>query len=459
MFLLPICLVVSLTHRGNDKTTETDHDSAHTSNRTLDHRKHYRVWQSLTSLCLVDQCLYTVDGMKIVFVLLVCLLSGVHGEGEEEDEDEDEDEDTDGVNGDDDDDDISAYSGGTIIIRFDRKSDECDMCDTCKNVSRHCTKTPTEKFVTVSIHSLDKGVCKYKCKGKEVDLEVLPVPSSGHNQKLQRAIGGSVDITCDFPKRLHNSTKFLCRGANSSTCIHLYPSDTSNRYSVTDGNEKNYLMVTIKNLSKGDAEVYWCALSVTLTTLTYVSLYRTIQLDVTDSPSSTSSSSRTTSSPVSKVATAPSTATPNNLGSYVVLSVFLTLVVVALCGIALFIWVKYRKRRGRDLSSNHGDTVQQGNKTATAHVYEEIQDTTISASGPNTVYALAQLPTNPSSNPTYSTVQLPTSPGGDLTYSMVQLPADPSEDPGFASVTFQKNPQITTLAHNDELSCDYTTVS
>lgn len=88
-------------------------------------------------------------------------------------------------------------------------------------------------------------------------------------------------------------------------------------------------------------------------------------------------------------------------------------------------------------------------------VYEEVKDTCISED----VYAEAQLPTNPCTNPTYSTVQFPISHGGDPAYSTGQSPAD---HPSYASVTFRKNPSSnddSVTLNKDEIACDYATVS
>lgn len=90
-----------------------------------------------------------------------------------------------------------------------------------------------------------------------------------------------MDATCDFIKHPASKHRFLCKGADSFTCNQLYPSDISDRYSIIEGQETNSFKVAMKNLSYSDAAVYWCGLNITQRSLTYVSLYQIMQLDVT----------------------------------------------------------------------------------------------------------------------------------------------------------------------------------
>lgn len=88
-------------------------------------------------------------------------------------------------------------------------------------------------------------------------------------------------------------------------------------------------------------------------------------------------------------------------------------------------------------------------------VYEEIKNSSASASGPNDIYALAQLGTNPNAHP-------PTAPGIDPTYSTVQSPAGHSECLNYASVTFRAETtsyENSVTLRKNELSCDYSTVN
>ncbi|XP_041958633.1 CMRF35-like molecule 1 [Alosa sapidissima] len=110
-----------------------------------------------------------------------------------------------------------------------------------------------------------------------LDIKLLAVPSTGQNQKLQHTVGDSADITCDFFSKHANSEKFLCVGANRSTCTRL--SDI--RYSVTNWQNGRTFKATINNLVKADAGVYWCGFKVTLSSLSYTNLYNRTQLIIT----------------------------------------------------------------------------------------------------------------------------------------------------------------------------------
>ncbi|XP_041961180.1 polymeric immunoglobulin receptor-like [Alosa sapidissima] len=342
---------------------------------------------------------------------------------------------------------VEGYAGSSIIIKCKYKDEHRDqnkyfckddaiggkyLCDTqiqtegnkgWQTKGRFSLYDNTDggflKVIMRNLTKSDEG--KYWCGVQKTFLddytEVNLKVKEGKEEvyRVSGYVGDDITIKCKYEDTNKHKSKYLCKNT-AVGCEDRIRTDrkdqweSRDRFSLYDDTTGGFFMINITKVTEEDYGTYWCALDEPPSNDSKVSVdqFKTIQLDV-------------------------------HTGSPVVLPVSMTIVVLGF-GIVFFICVMCQKRRGREPSFNHSGTVQDNDRARapTDGVYEEIQDTSIS------VYALAQLPTNPSCDPTYSTVQLHTSPGGDPSYSTVQLPADPSEDPGYASGTFQKIPSSET---------------
>ncbi|XP_076135453.1 uncharacterized protein LOC143118243 [Alosa pseudoharengus] len=200
--------------------------------------------------------------MKMVSFLLICLLLGEMRA----------------------DIDINAYHGGALIIRFPRSGVTCPQRWTSHPDG--CIMDPVQKG---------------KYWHGNVEIKLLPVPSTGQDHELQRTVGGSVEITCDFSSYRANSEKFLCMGADRSTCSRL----SDDRYSVTNGQNGKTFKATINNLAEADAGVYWCGWKVTLSSLSYTNLYNRMQLIIIGTTSTTTTTSQATTRQLTFQSTPP----------------------------------------------------------------------------------------------------------------------------------------------------------
>ncbi|KAK7795545.1 hypothetical protein U0070_023897, partial [Myodes glareolus] len=82
---------------------------------------------------------------------------------------------------------------------------------------------------------------------------------SGHER-------GSLTVRCPYDSSWKNFMKYWCRGAVWSTCETLVKTDTSEklvkkkRVSIRDDQRDFVVTVTMKELRKSDAGIYWCGI-------------------------------------------------------------------------------------------------------------------------------------------------------------------------------------------------------
>ncbi|XP_041961181.1 CMRF35-like molecule 8 [Alosa sapidissima] len=339
--------------------------------------------------------------MKMVSFLLICLLLG---EMRADDK----------IN-------IYAYRGGALIITYKNVLN-------CERISPHW-KSHRDGCI---MDPVQRG--KYQF-GK-LDIELLPVPSTGQDHELQRTVGGSVEITCDFSSYRANREKFLCMGADRSTCTRL----SDDRYSVTNGQNGKTFKATINNLAKADAGVYWCGWKVTRSSLSYTNLYIRMQLIIIGTTSTTTTTSQATTRPstfqstphpgeptkttreniTSKVTvgpmstqTTPSSALQPSSPTGIIVAVVVCLFVALVLGFIMLLF-RYKKKHGVTSSSESMNNYYTDNDMVAVNAQSGVTGT-----GLRTIYA--QLPTAPSGVPLYSMLQLPPEPSPCLTYTSIRF--------------------------------------
>ncbi|XP_036412904.1 polymeric immunoglobulin receptor-like [Colossoma macropomum] len=239
----------------------------------------------------------------------------------------------------------------------------------------------------------------------EEDQEEKSISVVGH-------VGGSVNISCKYPKSHSNDPKFLCRRVDTADCGYETSVKESRRwinegklYLYDDG--KQIFTVIINSLTEGDSGEYWCGAESNWTSDHGYKVYITqINLRV----------------PVSSVVTGVS-----------------AIVLLLLIGLLFFI-VTLRKR-GK--TQDPGTTQHQSFKGYSA---------------------VHRLPSNSPEQVTCSTAQLPTVLSDFSASGTPQTAGTSTEGPTYTTVNFRKkvgraSDAVTRVAFsNDEDSCEYATV-
>ncbi|ROL54806.1 Ras-related C3 botulinum toxin substrate 1 [Anabarilius grahami] len=115
----------------------------------------------------------------------------------------------------------------------------------------------------------------------EVKLSVNQVDFRA-SSKASAVIGGSVNLTCDFPEKHDETFKHICRENEQKICESISSSEQKRfEFSVRTA---GVFTVSISNVSERDAGVYWCGAETRDTHLTSVSLTNQHQLTVTMPP-------------------------------------------------------------------------------------------------------------------------------------------------------------------------------
>ncbi|KAL2086333.1 hypothetical protein ACEWY4_017392 [Coilia grayii] len=322
--------------------------------------------------------------------------------------------------------------------------------------------------------------------------------------------GGAVIITCKYKAASYNSNrKYLCKGSQTECPGNIKADSTvtpesGQKFSLYDNPSEGNFMVLITQLTAEDKGEYYFFIGLnilygTTGTNTFIYDYYTeLQVIRKEEPPSSSTSPCTTCSPhttpssstspctTSSPHTTPSSSTspcttssPGSLpSSYSTSSSTQQRAVVAVCvvlaAVALLLGVIfYMHRRKRTQGQQHNTHTHRHTHThmhthafkhmipLTTNTYEEIkvtghlQPTDSGSTAPNTVYAMAQLPTILSGDPTcpsansptmpsddhiYSTADLPTNPCDDGTYSLAKLPSGSSVEPIYSLAQLPTNP-------------------
>ncbi|KAL6482285.1 hypothetical protein MHYP_G00103650 [Metynnis hypsauchen] len=404
---------------------------------------------------------------------------------------------------------VMGYSGGGVLIKCRYETQyTSNQKYFCKGSTPNCAdqiKTGDKKeWINSGRFSLfdDTGAAQfwvlikeltvedsgtYQC-GVDKDLAIdvyIPVELNvEEDQDYKKNIsvtghaGGSVNISCNYPKSHSSDPKFLCGMMGTVSCAYKSFVKESRRWinngkvSLYDERAKKIFTVRFNSLTEGDSGEYWCGAESDWTSDHGYKVYTTqINLTVTDSPPP--------AFPVSSVVTGVSvvvlllltgllffiltlrkrnTTQDSPPPAFPVSSVVTgvsVVVLLLLIGLLFFI-VTLRKRNttqgpASTQSQSHRGSSDKHTDSRDVCVYEEVKDISSSDAGASTVYSTAELPTNPSepsqsdhdniqlpsscdfSNPIYSPAQLPSnSPDQDI-YSTAQLPTVPSDSPASAT--------------------------
>ncbi|XP_017538945.2 CMRF35-like molecule 8 isoform X2 [Pygocentrus nattereri] len=269
----------------------------------------------------------------------------------------------------------------------------------------------------------------YKCAvGKSgfdvytpVELNVKEGQSHEKSISVTVHVGGVLNISCRYPQ----FPEFLCWRVGHDDCSHNITVNESKMW-MNEGtlflhdDGKKILTVNINNLTEGDSGEYWCGAEFDWTSDHGYKIY--IKQDsLTDQTATSSSSpSSTPKTPITTSFSKSKTTVNSSLEASTASSVrtlLAAILVVFLIGLFVFVLIimliLYLQKKYKTRASTQSEPVKDpSHDRISLYVYEEIKDIPVSDAGASTVYATAELPTNPSepSQTVYDNVQLSTNP-------------------------------------------------
>ncbi|XP_063060383.1 polymeric immunoglobulin receptor-like [Engraulis encrasicolus] len=255
-------------------------------------------------------------------------------------------------------------------------------------------------------------------------------------------VGHDAKIKCHYEEVDRDKSKYLCKNEDvgCKRKIRTGLKDQwwyNGRYSLYDNTNRRHFLVSIANVTREDAGIYWCAVDELFHDDAPVAVdkFEVVRLEVRTGPAAGSA-----------------------LALPVCLSLFL-LIAAATAGAAAFICIRgKKKKKSVELNFTQEDTTF-GNtrtKTYTDNDNQEKKNTNMSSSSSevHTIHSETNLPTNPCSMPLAAT------PSVEVTADCpLQVPG-----PNYASVRFQKSPHSshTDLATNNDddggTKCTYAAV-
>ncbi|KAI4891836.1 hypothetical protein NFI96_023136 [Prochilodus magdalenae] len=198
-------------------------------------------------------------------------------------------------------------------------------------------------------------------------------------------LGETVTISCSYPEEYERRTKTFYRQDGHNVTALIRTTETlRDRFSISDNTGSRALSVRISDVREDDGGVYYCGVEGGGGSISYLSLYTQIHLQVTG-PVPGSSTTTTT----------------------IIIPVCVCVALLLIGGSAL-IFYRRRCRRTQE-SASSSDVATKGGSNRVSHSaceYEEIKDTNTVAGAtppavgppsgsPQTVYAEVELPSNP----------------------------------------------------------------
>ncbi|XP_076148789.1 polymeric immunoglobulin receptor-like [Alosa pseudoharengus] len=297
---------------------------------------------------------------------------------------------------------LTGYTGGAVIMKcgynaqsymyINNRKYFCNasVCSTSiivdngtpaqdKRFSLH--DYPSEGNFMVLITQLtpaDRGTYKCVVENAAISTDITLNVDTGpwQSNTISRLPEESIQFICAFPETYKERKKYVCHHQRKLTCFNTSVTQRRQIHMLSNGS----VSVTLDQLTAEDAGDYWCGVKATVgESITLISRTQIIIAF---------------------------------LGTSVVVQAGLTAVALLQVIIVIIIIIICRKQRTREHShpsDGPSNITDKNNQISdTAHVYDEIIDTSQTRPIPSSVYVLAQLPTILPNDPTYLTAWLAT---------------------------------------------------
>ncbi|XP_056128009.1 polymeric immunoglobulin receptor [Rhinichthys klamathensis goyatoka] len=226
-------------------------------------------------------------------------------------------------------------------------------------------------LISVFIRNLtvtDSGT--YRCRAgsqpvQEVNFNVKQEPCCGRSEDQTAYLGGTAVIHCKYPEEYKDHGKQLFKVQNGSLecIITAFGSPfTNGRFSLNVNEQEHVFSVTIADVERSDAGVYFCGIHTNI----YTPLLTEIQLHVSENQEQTDASGQS--------------------DLYIISTVCSCVILLLAVGLSLSLFKCRCKKTEGSVSSDQRDT-RDGDEEVNSPYYEAIQDSAQVSIGLNTVYA------------------------------------------------------------------------
>ncbi|XP_041836747.1 uncharacterized protein LOC121636945 [Melanotaenia boesemani] len=162
----------------------------------------------------------------------------------------------------------------SMVWFFCKQNESCEDLITTASSQKSdetFTRTKTGSGFSLSISDVSSHHAGlYWCGVKEgdkyqVSLTQLKIKESITNFTKSPAVGENFTYYCKYHKD-YNSTKFICKGEDPSTCQHLVSTtkpDMSAKFNMNDDTENKKITITVREVTAADSGTYWCGVEST----------------------------------------------------------------------------------------------------------------------------------------------------------------------------------------------------
>ncbi|XP_076842026.1 CMRF35-like molecule 8 [Brachyhypopomus gauderio] len=311
--------------------------------------------------------------------------------------------------------DVNAYSGGSVIIFSAIQGDLSNRNEFCKVTQNTCINVMKDSpggnrvynrrfnlyknskgLMTVMINDLnfqDTGKYRFRVNNQHLQNVKLKVQKNAcclGSQNVSGREGDSENINCDYPKKYKNRYKYLFKlgGHPPEERCSTEVGCQNNRLSIYDDRESMF-NVKIRKVTVGDAGLYLCGIKTNRNQGSFISTVKRVQLHVT--ASTTNNNIPSTMQPVTTATDKnPDTSQPGS-SVFIIACVCVALLLIGVLGLMLY---KFTHMKAQALISPQiSHTYTEYEEIKDDKPYSTVQLPTIPSVPPNTVYALAELPT------------------------------------------------------------------